>query len=1666
MKSKINSRLKRQHVFGTKQIFRFLLACVTICGYNNLQSQNALVPFNFTLNTASTTSAGIFTKDSILVRTLWSNVKFASGTHTKYWDRKDDNGFLVKDTSFVVRVLSNNVTYNWDGACIGNTSDSMIGASKHRYFARPNSMAIFGNFAYYSTGYAEGIPSCYKFNLQKPQNKIGILMPDWASTDQESDFTATDGSNVYWAGFDPFNTAQCFVYATKVSNDQETTFSNGGSISTTYGRTYSSAIDAYTNNKLGRASGMAVQKNGNYLFVAHASLNELHVINKTTGALVQNLAVTNARQLCVDMNDKLWMISGTNTVQKFTVNSNGTLSSPTLSISNLIEPLALSVSPNNYIVAISDGGSSQQVKAFNNTTGALVWTLGQSGGFSSDPLVSNDKFMFSHVATELKGSFIAFQADSSFWVGDPGNERIQHYTASRTFINCIASLPHSYSVEADKNNPTRVFNEYLEYKIDYSKTLAPNNGSWVLLRNWRAGVKSNYYEDFKSDVLRNVITLSNGRTYAIIKNRSNPNWPIPEVVELPATGHLRYTGVVFNSFENFMIDNNGTARTLIADGNVGKVGYWESRTLTGFNNANNPIWSSPSTIASTPQGAIEDPLTDANAFPSKTTSDMLICFNPWDIKNNGKGTGYHLGAIKKGTNKWRWLASKSTLVDYKGPMPTDGTFDQGNGVVYPGGNAYAIDNNIFWNYHGEFWKNSQTNIWNQYNEDGLMIGQFGITSIDGEAYNTEAFAMGAGNVFSSSIVKVGSDYYIYHNDESVHAGIHRWKISGLSTIAEQSSNITIQNVNGGLMGAYFDGNKLNNLKFKTAVVNTTVNMTTPPTQISNKSDFSCRWTGFVVPAYSQSYTFYTKTSKGARLWVNGNLIIDQWSNSSLTQYSSSTIALIAGKRYRIKIEINGGTADLLWSCSSQTIQIIPSNCLMPSEAPDYSTSIDLLEGLNHGNILENELYGWSRNPTNEININWENFWNVKIGIRSQTKEKPDLLARFCKDSVNYTVSRDLVLPNTCLNSYKLKGVMNLDENFPVITNEVGGLYIDLVDNTGKIIARITHEMIYQGTTNPSSIKINGRSVVTRSNGILNTIIHKNQAFILDVNSSGMITFTYGDFAPVTVAPFNNTSKWSQPTAFKLNYVSRQGTNYGQCISLIALSFEPKFNVAEITTPSTKICQGQSTTLIANSGSSYLWSNSSTAKSMSVNSTGTYSVRVTDANGCQSTSKEVNVTVNQKPTAQITANGPLAICQGSSIILSSNDAKTYQWSNNANTKTISVSNGGTYSLIITDSNGCVSSSTQKAVVVNTNPIIKLTANGPLRFCQGKSVNISTTFSGSYLWSNSSRTQSVNANASGIYFVTGTDTNGCFANSDSLVVDVTILPQQKINSSNKTTFCTGSFVDLSSSFVGTYQWNNASSNAKLRASQTGSFSFIGTDANGCQVKSDTIKVTVNPSPSETIINSGPLSFCDGDSVELTAASGLSYLWNTFDTTQSINVKSSGTYFAELSNQYKCNGLSNSADVLVNRTPDPSISVNYTVLTSSETNGNQWYFNGSPIQNATAQSYQAISIGSYYVESSNGTCTGISQSVSISSLSLNKQINNELFTLFPNPTSGILIFENNLNKTYRLKIYNMYGQMLYSIDGLDHLELNLAEFEAGSYLVKIEIENQLFTQNIIKT
>ncbi|MEZ5069060.1 MAG: hypothetical protein R2847_11510 [Bacteroidia bacterium] len=103
---------------------------------------------------------------------------------------------------------------------------------------------------------------------------------------------------------------------------------------------------------------------------------------------------------------------------------------------------------------------------------------------------------------------------------------------------------------------------------------------------------------------------------------------------------------------------------------------------------------------------------------------------------------------------------------------------------------------------------------------------------------------------------------------------------------------------------------------------------------------------------------------------------------------------------------------------------------------------------------------------------------------------------------------------------------------------------------------------------------------------------------------------------------------------------------------------------------TSFCPGGSVTLTASTGSSYLWSNGKTTKSITVTTAGSYSVTVSNGS-CSATSAPTVVTVTNNPTATITANGPTSFCPGGSVTLTASTGSSYLWSNGKTTKSITV-----------------------------------------------------------------------------------------------------------------------------------------------------------------------------------------------------------------------------------------------------------------------------------------------------------------------------------------------------------------------------------------------------------
>ena len=428
---------------------------------------------------------------------------------------------------------------------------------------------------------------------------------------------------------------------------------------------------------------------------------------------------------------------------------------------------------------------------------------------------------------------------------------------------------------------------------------------------------------------------------------------------------------------------------------------------------------------------------------------------------------------------------------------------------------------------------------------------------------------------------------------------------------------------------------------------------------------------------------------------------------------------------------------------------------------------------------------------------------------------------------------------------------------------------------------------------------------------------------------------------------------------------------------------------------TTFCQGGTVTLTSSSATNNLWSTGATTQSINVTASGSYTVTVTNANNCSSTSAATVVTVNPLPAVPtITANGPTTFCQGGTVTLTSGAATNNVWSTGATTQSINVSASGSYTVTVTNANNCSSTSAATVVTVNPLPIVTLSpftavcstdaaftltggspaggtytgtgvsggqfnpsiagagvfvitysytnsnnctatatqsitvnncggctptisADKPTTFCQGGSVTLTSSPAASYLWSNGATTQSILVNSSGTYSVTTTNVNNCTGTSSAIIVTVNPLPAvPTITANGPTTFCQGGSVTLSSTSATSYLWSTGATTQSINVNSNGNYSVSVKNAAGCSASSAATIVVVNALPAiPTISASGPTTFCQGESVTLTSSSATNNLWSNGATTQSITVNTAGNYTVKVSNANNCTNTSAVTTVVVN-------------------------------------------------------------------------------------------------------------------------------------------------------
>lgn len=200
---------------------------------------------------------------------------------------------------------------------------------------------------------------------------------------------------------------------------------------------------------------------------------------------------------------------------------------------------------------------------------------------------------------------------------------------------------------------------------------------------------------------------------------------------------------------------------------------------------------------------------------------------------------------------------------------------------------------------------------------------------------------------------------------------------------------------------------------------------------------------------------------------------------------------------------------------------------------------------------------------------------------------------------------------------------------------------------------------------------------------------------------------------------------------------------------------------------TSFCTGGSLQIAVNNPSSFTtfsWSNNQSFDTITVATSGSYKVTTTDNNGCTAVSNTITTDVSNAPKPTITSNGAETFCAGDSVILTSSVAETYSWSTGETTRSIVVRAGGSYTVLVTNTDQCdgVGTSNPKVITVQTKP----TANFNISQ-QGNVVTVSNTTNGgtTYNWTfgnGQSSTQQnpspITYNQNGSFTITLTATNG--------------------------------------------------------------------------------------------------------------------------------------------------------------------------------------------------------------------------------------------------------------------------------------------------------------------
>lgn len=334
---------------------------------------------------------------------------------------------------------------------------------------------------------------------------------------------------------------------------------------------------------------------------------------------------------------------------------------------------------------------------------------------------------------------------------------------------------------------------------------------------------------------------------------------------------------------------------------------------------------------------------------------------------------------------------------------------------------------------------------------------------------------------------------------------------------------------------------------------------------------------------------------------------------------------------------------------------------------------------------------------------------------------------------------------------------------------------------------------------------------------------------------------------------------------------------------------------------------------------YSWNNGAMTQTITGLSGGIFSITVTDANDCPATQQVVltsppalMLSVGSTDETMFEADDGTA----SATVSGGTGPYEYLWSNDGDTETITNLAPGTYTVTVTDLNGCTrSNSVTVAPFICGAFSVAIIGNDPLCSGEASGSAIANPAGGTapytYLWNTGAMTQSITGLPGGAYTVTVTDADNCPATQGVVLTAPPVLTLS-VSSTPETMFDAEDGTATATAGGGTgillFNWSNGATSPVITNLAPGTYSVTVSDANGCtrtgsvtvdEVSCPGFTVTVNVSN----VTCNGLSNGSATAVPVGTGGPFTFLWSTGPTTPTINNLGPGTYTVTVSDASGC-------------------------------------------------------------------------------------------------------------------------------------------------------------------